>query len=123
MAEGQWHPIQDVTKGPDGEVEITFESDWFEQLSSWALSFGEMAEVLEPPELRDMAKERMEKALRQYNGCERRVASHCCGLSAGSSSLRKIGQTVSSSLRANDRGTTLLIQVSLERLRILFPYQ
>jgi predicted DNA-binding transcriptional regulator YafY len=66
VCERQWHPSQKIAKRPDGEVEITFESGWFDELSSWALSFGEMAEVLEPPELREQVEKRLRSALAQY---------------------------------------------------------
>ena len=47
-----WHPGQKVEKGPDGSVIVSFEAGGIMELLSWVLSYGNNAEILEPPELR-----------------------------------------------------------------------
>jgi proteasome accessory factor B len=48
-----WHPSQRIEPLSDGGVIITFEAGGRMEILSWLLSFGEHAELLAPPDLRD----------------------------------------------------------------------
>ena len=52
VAERSVHPSQRLLPQPDGSLVAEFELSSFEELTSWILSFGAHAEVLEPAELR-----------------------------------------------------------------------
>jgi predicted DNA-binding transcriptional regulator YafY len=55
-----------ITRNPDGtyDVTITFPED--EWVYGYIMSFGSYVEVLEPPHIRNIIRERMEKALSRY---------------------------------------------------------
>ena len=59
--ERRWHPTQEVKvldhKGM--KVELCFEAGALEEVVRWVLSFGSKAEVLGPPELRQMVREEL----------------------------------------------------------------
>lgn len=65
-AERRWHPDQVLEKEPGGSVTVSFPAGWLGEVASWVLSFGEMAEVLEPPELRNRVRDRLERAVAHY---------------------------------------------------------
>jgi predicted DNA-binding transcriptional regulator YafY len=48
-----WHPSQRIEPAPDGGSILSFEAGGKMEIISWLLSFGEHAEVLSPPELRE----------------------------------------------------------------------
>lgn len=48
-----WHPSQRIESMPDGSVILSFEAGGRMEIVSWLLSFGEHAEVLAPPDLRE----------------------------------------------------------------------
>lgn len=50
--EHSWHPSQKLESLPDGRTLLTLEVGGTAELRSWVLSFGDGAEVLEPPALR-----------------------------------------------------------------------
>jgi len=66
--ERRWHPDQEVTEEHDGSVVVAFPAGWLGEVAAWVLSFGEMAEVLEPPEFRERVRNRLERALSVYEG-------------------------------------------------------
>lgn len=47
-----WHPSQSLVRLPDGGVELSFSAGGRLEILSWVLSYGSMAELLEPAELR-----------------------------------------------------------------------
>jgi len=53
IAERTWHPSQTVRMLPDSGVELPFRAGGRKEIVSWVLSYGSMAELLEPQELRD----------------------------------------------------------------------
>jgi proteasome accessory factor B len=52
IAERNWHPSQRLERLPDGSVELSFTAGGKLEILSWVLSYGSMAELLEPAELR-----------------------------------------------------------------------
>lgn len=52
IAERNWHPSQKLERLPDGGVELSFSAGGRLEILSWVLSYGSMAELLEPAELR-----------------------------------------------------------------------
>ncbi len=48
-----WHPSQKISALPDGSIVLSFEAGGRMEIVSWILSYGEHAEVLAPPELRE----------------------------------------------------------------------
>jgi predicted DNA-binding transcriptional regulator YafY len=47
-----WHPSQKTVKLPDNSVELSFTAGGRMEIVAWVLSYGSLAELLEPPELR-----------------------------------------------------------------------
>ena len=66
VCEREWHPEQTVEEGEDGTVVVELPAGWLDEAASWVMSFGELAEVLEPDELREQACDRLEQALESY---------------------------------------------------------
>ncbi|MCA9117605.1 MAG: YafY family transcriptional regulator [Planctomycetaceae bacterium] len=66
VEESRWHASQQLTTGRDGSVTATFTLDALEEVQSWVLSFGHLAEVLEPDELRERVKEELKRSLAVY---------------------------------------------------------
>ncbi|HZV82822.1 MAG TPA: WYL domain-containing protein, partial [Geobacteraceae bacterium] len=52
IAERSWHPSQSLVRLSDGGVELSFSAGGRMEILSWVLSYGSMAELLEPVELR-----------------------------------------------------------------------
>jgi len=52
IVERSWHRSQQLQKLPDGSVELSFSAGGRMEILSWVLSYGGMAELLEPAELR-----------------------------------------------------------------------
>lgn len=52
IVERSWHRSQQLKKLPDGSVELSFSAGGRMEILSWVLSYGSMAELLEPAELR-----------------------------------------------------------------------
>lgn len=61
-----WHPTQKVQERKDGSLVLTFEVNHLHEVKRWVLSYGAACEVLEPPELRVMVAEELQRALGQY---------------------------------------------------------
>ncbi len=59
--EKKWHPSQEVEVQPDGSALVAMEVEGLAELKSWLLSWGDMAEVIEPAELRDQMLETMSR--------------------------------------------------------------
>lgn len=59
----KFHPNQSTQKLPDGRVQVTFDAVGFEGIVTWALSFADLMEVVEPQSLRTEVRRRMKAAL------------------------------------------------------------
>ena len=59
--ERRWHPTQEieVLDAKGNKVEVRFEAGALEEVVRWVLSFGSKAEVVGPPELRQMVREEL----------------------------------------------------------------
>src|SRR3569623_2567357 len=60
-----WHRTQKFRRVPGGVV-MTVEVKGTVELGSWVLSFGDQAEILSPPELRDSVARELERAAARY---------------------------------------------------------
>ncbi|MBI1347096.1 WYL domain-containing protein [bacterium] len=67
LEEKQFHPSQRLFPQRDGHVLAEYTLSSFEEFTSWILSFGPMAEVLEPEALREALATALTKALDQYD--------------------------------------------------------
>ncbi|HWI41737.1 MAG TPA: transcriptional regulator [Verrucomicrobiae bacterium] len=48
-----WHATQEVAEQPDGSIILSFRAGGRMEIVSWVLSYGRLAELLEPAELRE----------------------------------------------------------------------
>jgi predicted DNA-binding transcriptional regulator YafY len=60
-----WHPTEKIKKVPDG-IELSMRVKGTVEIISWVLSFGEHAELLEPPELRQAVVDELRGAVARY---------------------------------------------------------
>lgn len=67
IAENVWHPSQKVDYHSDGSVTIHFKLGTLVEVSSWALSWGENAIALSPPQLCKTIKDTAQKVADLYN--------------------------------------------------------
>lgn len=61
-----WHPSQKITRLPNGEVEMSINAGGKMELIAWILSYGNHAELLEPPELRKEIAEKARNMVSMY---------------------------------------------------------
>ena len=66
VADERWHGRQTSRRLPDGRLELTVPYSEVDELLSEVLRYGPDVEVVEPPELVEMVRERLERAVRQY---------------------------------------------------------
>lgn len=66
IKERTWHPTQTFGTRPDGRLELRMYVANTVELRTWILGFGEDAEALEPPELRDAIAASMRRAMERY---------------------------------------------------------
>lgn len=68
VAERRWHPSQEIKRvKEDGSVvDLYLQLTALEDVSRWILGYGALAEVLDPPELRESIAEELSAASRQY---------------------------------------------------------
>lgn len=52
-----WHPSQVITDEPDGGILLSFYAGGSMEIIAWVLSWGIHAELLQPPELREVLRE------------------------------------------------------------------
>jgi predicted DNA-binding transcriptional regulator YafY len=62
----QWHPTQKVSKVPGG-VELKMTVHGTVEIRSWVLGFGDQAEVIDPPALRQAVAEELARASERYS--------------------------------------------------------
>ncbi len=65
-AERRWHAGQKVTPNTDGSLDLEFKTNQLTQVTSWILSWGKSALVLEPPELVAKLKDHAKALAKQY---------------------------------------------------------
>ncbi len=66
VGEKIWHESQEVSKLPDGGLEITFRVAGLDEIKRWILSFGPDCQVLEPSKLKQMVCVDLQKSMGQY---------------------------------------------------------
>ncbi len=68
VAERRWHPSQEIIElDPAGNaIEITMTLSALEDIARWVMGFGSQAEVIAPPELREMVARELRGAAGQY---------------------------------------------------------
>lgn len=67
VKERRWHPSQKNEVQEDGSVIVTVTAGGMDELASWVLSWGQDAKVLEPPDLVEVVKFHLTRALRHYS--------------------------------------------------------
>ncbi len=68
VAEVTWHSTQQIQKRPDGSIDFSVTVEGLREISWWILGYGDQAEVLEPPELREMIASRVRNMAAIYRG-------------------------------------------------------
>lgn len=63
-----WHKKQKLEFQPDGFLHFRVHFSGLKEIMWWVLGYGDQAEVLEPPELREMAAKRAKALSGVYNG-------------------------------------------------------
>jgi len=66
VAEVVWHKTQRLVFNPDGTLDFHATVSGLGEISWWILGYGDQAEVLAPPKLRQRVAERTERAAAQY---------------------------------------------------------
>lgn len=66
VEESTWHSSQKLTRQRDGSIVAEFQLSDTREIKAWILSFGSLAEVLEPTELRQEVADELLKTFRQY---------------------------------------------------------
>jgi proteasome accessory factor B len=66
LQEKRFHPSQQLSTQPDGSVIAKYDLSAFEEFTSWVLSFGPHAEVLEPREVRERVRQAVACTLEKY---------------------------------------------------------
>lgn len=66
VSERQWSNDQVLSDCSDGSVDLLFTTSNKEECFSWILSFGQLAEILEPPDLRFEFEEKISLLLNVY---------------------------------------------------------
>lgn len=66
VAEVRWHKTQTTRWNKDGTLDFRVTVDGLNEISWWVLGYGDQAEVLEPPELRAMLRQRIEAMRARY---------------------------------------------------------
>lgn len=68
VTETRWHATQSVEKSSDGSVLLRFRVDGLEEILWWILGWCGRVRVLNPPQLRQMVIEQLEKAVAMNAG-------------------------------------------------------
>ncbi len=61
-----WHRKQRLKKNPDRSLELSFPTNQLEEVMYWVLSWGEHVVAIEPKELVEMIRARLEKTMEHY---------------------------------------------------------
>ena len=71
LTERVWHPTQQVRPLGNGDVLLTMQAGGFKEILLWILSWGDLAQVLHPPELVELVSATLSAASRQYTTTHR----------------------------------------------------
>jgi proteasome accessory factor B len=67
VAEVTWHKTQQLTFRADGSLEFRATVSGLNEISWWILGYGDQAEALEPPELRQLIADRAKRMVKVYS--------------------------------------------------------
>lgn len=70
LQEKAFHPSQQLIRDPTGQLLVTFDLSTLEEFRSWLLSWGPLAEVVEPETLREEMRESLKQSLQKYEHTE-----------------------------------------------------
>jgi predicted DNA-binding transcriptional regulator YafY len=65
ILERTWHKNQKCKQNADGTVYLCFESNQIQETLYWVLRFGSAVTILNPPELKELYKEKLEKMMKR----------------------------------------------------------
>ena len=74
VAEVTWHKTQRVVRNDDGTIDFHATVSGLGEISWWVLSYGDQAEVLQPPALREIVRRRCQGALDRYADSQPAIA-------------------------------------------------
>lgn len=66
ILERQWHVGQECRQQEDGRVLLTFETNQFDEILHWVMSFGHKVLVLNPPELKEAVRQEIAAMAKLY---------------------------------------------------------
>ena len=66
VRERVWHPTQRIRELPDGQVDLSFRAGGEFEIARWILGWGDAAEVVRPPGLRQYVQLVLARALKPY---------------------------------------------------------
>lgn len=66
VAEVTWHKTQEIRWNDDGSIDFLVTVDGLQEISWWIMGYGHQAEVLEPPQLRELIAEHVRQMAEQY---------------------------------------------------------
>ena len=67
VAEVMWHKTQQIEWRDDGRIDFRVTVSGVHEIAWWILGYGDQAEVIEPPELRQIVAERAKKMVAKYD--------------------------------------------------------
>ncbi len=68
VAEVNWHKTQRLVFHDDGSADYQVKVSGLNEISWWILGYGDQAEVIQPPELRQLVADRARRMVEKYNG-------------------------------------------------------
>lgn len=74
VREREWHPTQRLRELPGGRVELTFRAGGMFEITRWILGWGDAAEVVKPPALRQEIADALARSAAVYRRRPRRGA-------------------------------------------------
>ena len=60
-----WHQNQNCYQNEDGTVYLSFESNQIQETLYWVLRFADSVQILNPPKLKELYKEKLEKMMKR----------------------------------------------------------
>ncbi len=65
ILERTWHKNQKCKQNKDGSVYLSFESNQIQETLFWVLSFADSVQILNPPELKELYKEKVKSMMKR----------------------------------------------------------
>ncbi len=67
ISDTRWHPTQKIKELKDGGIEFTVTIDGLDEIVWWILGYGYFAKVIEPPELKELIRNTIDKMRAVYS--------------------------------------------------------